>query len=189
MLKDTYNVRQLMIIFCFYFSWLRVYSQKLQTSCCKECWRLNTPESTPRLQLHWNTPYKGKNHKVFEVTIQKFKSSPVGISYNFYLTVGGSDIDLLTSWNRRCRSSFDHHHIFIQCTCYTHTKKKQLTIRRQYWLLCCSQLCIQVFYGAASHTSCQYNFFFSNNNYPFDSVLKKVCGSSCTSPSIMASLM
>lgn len=124
MLKDTYNVRQLMIIFCFYFSWLRVYSQKLQTSCCKECWRLNTPESTPRLQLHWNTPYKGKNHKVFEVTRQKFKSSPVGISYNFYLTVGGSDIDLLTSWNRRCRSSFDHHHIFIQCTCYTHTQKK-----------------------------------------------------------------
>lgn len=124
MLKDTYNVRQLMIIFCFYFSWLRVYSQKLQTSCCKECWRLNTPESTPRLQLHWNTPYKGKNHKVFEVTRQKFKSSPVGISYNFYLTVGGSDIDLLTSWNRRCRSSFDHHHIFIQCTCYTKQKKQ-----------------------------------------------------------------
>lgn len=42
-------------------------------------------------------------------------NSPVGITHNLHLAVCRGHVDLLAGWNRRRRSSFNDHHIFIQC--------------------------------------------------------------------------
>lgn len=109
--------------FCFHFSWLRALEFMLKN--CRIC-DVNNAD-TALATLEWSLHYPQKeNHKVMYVirhfsTDNWVKNSPVGISYNFHLTVGGSDVDFLASWNWRCRSSFDHHHIFIQCACHTQT--------------------------------------------------------------------